>query len=327
MRKNLVLTILVSLALLTIPALAEEEFATIDKVPSGFDVWQTVGSGATGYGFGDDPLPKDFFCPGSEPFKDRISFEGVPVKTEPAGYLGLTDTIIERLDDAVFNEDGLAKTRIQIRALHLEGIDTIKNSCGEWTVKAGLAEEQPVSDMIFNREYSIGGTMHADLWVDVRLVFTHVKTGETREVTRLINLPSAKATPFACSSTCPKPIGVLPVTLGNSAAGKLSVGSISPVIIDIRPTCTTGCICNPERPSQCLPVLPYHEDCNPPPTDPVALALCEQHFTVPPCEIYEVECDDKSLAARLVQLQDLHRKGIINEAPEKALEKQISRER
>jgi hypothetical protein len=135
MRKNLSLLItgLALLAMLAVPAMAQEEFATIKEVPAGFDVWQTVGFGATGYGFADDPIPKDFFCFGSEPFKGRINFEGVPVKTDPANYLGQTDTIIERLDDAVFDDNGLAKTRIQIRALSLAGMSTIKNSCGAFS--------------------------------------------------------------------------------------------------------------------------------------------------------------------------------------------------
>jgi hypothetical protein len=208
----------------------------------------------------------------------------------------------------------------------LAGSTTIKNSCGEWSVKAGLAEEQPVGEMIFNRTYSVGGEAHADLWINARLVFTHTKTGEVLEITRLLNLPTGKKLTFACSKTCPKPVSISigTVAVGGAALGKLSVGTLNPLIIDIRPNdfCSTGCACGQVNGVlQCLPTFPYHETCNPPPIDPVALAKCEKHFTTTPCNLYGVQCEPNTLVAKLAQLQDLYRKGIIHDEPEVALEK------
>ena len=45
-------------------------------------------------------------------FAGRIPFKGVPVATSVPGVLGATDTITQRLDDAVFNRRGVATTRL-----------------------------------------------------------------------------------------------------------------------------------------------------------------------------------------------------------------------
>src|SRR5215813_1469566 len=74
------------------------------RIAPGIDNWQTLGGGATRYNFGEQPIPADFFCVGSEPFRGSVEFEGVPLRTEPADALGTTDTVVERLDTAVFNK-------------------------------------------------------------------------------------------------------------------------------------------------------------------------------------------------------------------------------
>ena len=88
-------------------------------IQSGIDIWRTPGNGTTFVDFLKEPIPAGFFCFKSKPFSGRIVFRGVPIVTGESGALGKTDTIIQRLDDAVFDENGVANTRIQMRALHL----------------------------------------------------------------------------------------------------------------------------------------------------------------------------------------------------------------
>ena len=59
---------------------------------------------------------------------------GVPLASDNP-RLARYDTIVQRLDNSVFNSRGVASTRFQVRALQLEGIQTLKNVCGEYRVQ------------------------------------------------------------------------------------------------------------------------------------------------------------------------------------------------
>ena len=186
------------LVIAAIPAMAERP---IDRVPAGVDYRQTLSSGATAYDFSTNPIPAGFFCAGSAPFKGRVNFEGVPLHTEPAGILGTTDTIIERLSDAVFDDNGTARTLIRGRALNLRGTDTLKTSCGGFKVTANLTDNQPTSPMVFHSEHKYGGTFDAQLRLRVQVNFTNVRTGKKFSLTRDVYLPTVNNTPFAIGKT------------------------------------------------------------------------------------------------------------------------------
>jgi hypothetical protein len=164
------------LAVAAMPVLAAHP---IDRVPAGLDYWQTLSSGATMYDFSDNAIPAGFFCDGSKAFKGRVNFEGVPIHTEPANILGTTDTVIERLDDAVFDDSGTAHTRIRGRVLNLQATDLLSTSCGKFKVTANLTDNQPVSPMVFHSLNQYGGTFDAQLRLRVRINFTNVKTHKT----------------------------------------------------------------------------------------------------------------------------------------------------
>jgi hypothetical protein len=157
---------LFALALLASPVLAT------DVVTSGADVWKT--SEAASYSsFAADPIPADFFCPGSKPFSGSIAMKGAPIATDPPGVLGSSDTVVHRLDDATFDADGVATTRIQLMALSLVGTEPLEVGCAQpYTVAATLAGEQPVTEMRIVRESADGGTFAAPLALNVKLVFT-----------------------------------------------------------------------------------------------------------------------------------------------------------
>src|SRR4051812_14319370 len=87
-----------------------------DVIHNGVDLWMTV-AGFAQTSFASDPLPAGFFCAGSQPFTGKVVFKGVPLAARPAKSLGDIDTVVRRLDDAAFNKQGEATTRIQLLAL------------------------------------------------------------------------------------------------------------------------------------------------------------------------------------------------------------------
>jgi hypothetical protein len=141
----------------------------------------------------------------------------VPVKTKPASALGEADTIIQRLDDAVFTKglpaidrfalrgnDGAVRqvgaaffrgqevstTRIQVKAISFASVQPVKTGCGSFDVKASLAGDQPITRMIIVRDREDGGRFYAPLALNVKLTFTPVAGGAPVEVMRSIRFPA-----------------------------------------------------------------------------------------------------------------------------------------
>jgi hypothetical protein len=142
----------------------------------GIDAFTTVGNGTTFYDFANNPIPAGFFCKRSTPFTGRVTFRGLPLETGTPGALHGADTVIERLDDAVFDALGTAETRIQFRALSLVSMAPIKTACGAFHVYASLVGKQRETTMRINRTEAGGGNFIAPLAVNVRLTFISVKT-------------------------------------------------------------------------------------------------------------------------------------------------------
>lgn len=310
------------------------------SIAPGFDYWQTLGGGATGYAFDTEPLPKGFFCATSEAFDGIVYFEGLPLRTEPSNILGTTDTIVERLDEAAYNHRGYATTRVRVRAMSLAATELLKNSCGQWKVTAGLADRQPVTTMVFHRDNDLGGTFKADLRLRVHMTFTNVATGQTRTVLRTVSMPTVKTTAYAVSPT--------PVDVVNRCAVAIDViekaGSIR--LLDGRATSverpdhslklaattdelrmvnskatavTTGCYCDPVT-KKCLPTYSWHKPCdNPPPGYD-----CEKHFTYTPCQLgYVDQCTTPVATSYEEQLKTLRAMGEIFGDPHALLERQL----
>lgn len=146
-------------------------YAGDDVIEAGVDLWSTAGGELTFTSFASDPIPADFFCAGSAPFDGKLNFRGRPLATEPAGALGAIDTIVHRLDDAAFDADKIARTRIQLLALSLEATEPLETSCGRYEVTAALAGEQPVTEMKIYRTSDEGGVFKAPLDLAVELAF------------------------------------------------------------------------------------------------------------------------------------------------------------
>lgn len=151
--------------------------ASAAQIQNGTDVWHTPGDGTTFADFTREPIPAGFFCPGSSPFAGRIVFQGVPLATAPPGVLGKTDTLLQRLDDAAFDRDGVAVTRLQMLAMQFEGVEPLRNECGAFAVSVVLNGAQPVTEMRIHRVgegdgFGDHGFFESVVGVNVRILFT-----------------------------------------------------------------------------------------------------------------------------------------------------------
>src|SRR5262245_63067549 len=108
MSKRSTLLVLAVLCLAAAPAFAAP------PVLRGIDAWTTVPEG-TYANLVNNPLPAGFLCNEFPGFTGFIYLRGVPLMSDQ-GLLSRTDTIVERLDDAVFNKDGVALTRARVRS-------------------------------------------------------------------------------------------------------------------------------------------------------------------------------------------------------------------
>lgn len=151
-------------------------------IKPGIDVFATVGSGFTYYDFAKNPIPAGFFCDSSATFTGRVALKGLPLETATPGQLRNTDTIIERMDQAVFDTRGNAETRIRFRALSMVSIAPIKTSCGAYHVYITLNGKQPITKMTIHRSEADGGSFRAPLAANVRLTFVPVKGTSPRKL-------------------------------------------------------------------------------------------------------------------------------------------------
>jgi hypothetical protein len=179
-RNRRILAALVCSFLLGLSPLAAD--STIQR---GVDIFATAGNGRTFYDFAQNPIPAGFFCKGSKPFTGRVAFKGLPLTTGTPGQLGNADTVIERLDDAVFDDKGIATTRIQFRALSLVSIAPIKTACGTFHVYVSLRGKQRVTTMDIYRTQDAGGNFVAPLAVNTRVTFIPVKPARNKAARKL----------------------------------------------------------------------------------------------------------------------------------------------
>jgi len=149
--------------------------AAAPVIERGIDVFTTAADGKTSYDFARNPIPAGFFCKSSKPFSGRIQLKGLPLATEIAGQLEGADTVVERLDDAVFDDYGRAMTRIQFRALSLVSIAPLKTSCGAFHTYISLSGKQRVTTMNLQRTQAGGGSFTVPVAVDIRMTFIPVK--------------------------------------------------------------------------------------------------------------------------------------------------------
>lgn len=211
---------IVGMALL-VTCLVAPSFAADRVIQNGIDVWATTNDGSTFVDFAKAPIPAGFFCPNSAPFTGRVAFQGEPIVTDTPGALGIADTIVQRLDDAVFNKRGVAVTRIQFRALSLKSLAPIETACGKFNATARLDGIQPVTRMVIKRDDARGGRFSAPLALNVKVSFQPVDglSGEMLEVPVEMRFPANTDLPWRTKTVPPVPAGfVLVDTDGDRVA-------------------------------------------------------------------------------------------------------------
>jgi hypothetical protein len=149
-------------------------------IERGIDVFTTTANGKTFYDFGANPIPAGFFCKSSEVFTGRVALKGLPLEAD--GDLRGGDTVIERLDDATFDANGVARTRIRFRALSLVSVAPLKTSCGTFHLYVTLDGPQRETGMRIFRTNEQGGTFSATLLGSVRMTFVPVKGRSSRKL-------------------------------------------------------------------------------------------------------------------------------------------------
>jgi hypothetical protein len=206
---------------LLVSGIATSAFAADRVIQNGIDVWMTKGDGSTFIDFAKTPIPAGFFCSSSAAFTGRVAFEGEPVVTGTPGALGATDTIVQRLDDAVFNKRGVAVTRTQIRALSLKSMAPLETACGKFSATMRLDGVQPITQMVITRENKDGGRFSGPLWVNVKVSFTPVGrvSSEVLELPVEVRFPTNANYPWRSKAVAPVPAGfVLVDTDGDRVA-------------------------------------------------------------------------------------------------------------
>lgn len=184
---------------LAVVLLASSNPLAADPVPvikRGIDAFTTTANGKTFFDFAHNPIPAGFFCNESTAFTGRVTFKGLPVETAVPGQLRGADTVVERLDDALFNAQGTAVTRVRFRALSLVSITPLRTACGNFHVYVSLAGEQRVTTMSIHRTEKGGGSFVAPLAVNARLTFIPVKPMKGKgsrklEITQRVTFPAA----------------------------------------------------------------------------------------------------------------------------------------
>jgi hypothetical protein len=165
-KRSILLVVLATLCLAAAPAFAAQPLLR------GTDAWTTVPEG-TYANLVNNPLPAGFLCNEFPGLTGYIYLRGVPIMSDQ-GLLSRTDTIIQRLDDAAFDKNGVALTRARVLALQLTGVETLKTVCGEFKVDVTLDGEQPLSTMRILRDNNKGGRYMVPLAVNTKIIFTRV---------------------------------------------------------------------------------------------------------------------------------------------------------
>lgn len=174
------------LAALVVVVLASlSPLAAAPAIHRGVDTFTTLPDGNTFYDFAQQPIPAGFFCAKSEPFSGRVALRGLPLATAGARQLNGADTVIERLNDAVFDARGVAVTRVRFKALSLVSIAPIETKCGAFHVYVSLAGKQRQTVMRISRTSEKGGTFEAPLAVNARMTFIPVERGAADKARKL----------------------------------------------------------------------------------------------------------------------------------------------
>jgi hypothetical protein len=165
-------------ALLAIPVLAQP------TINPGSVLLSTPAGAGTQVDFAGNPIPADFFCPGSAPFTGTVPLQGVPLATNPPGIAGGTDTLVEHQGPAVFI-NGTTNIQAILVAMHLASVNNLQIVCGDgtvtnWRVDVCACGPQAATNISVQIDPACKtcGTANGVLPINVCLTFTEVNTGQ-----------------------------------------------------------------------------------------------------------------------------------------------------
>jgi hypothetical protein len=230
--------VLSALCLVVLASLAgcnscHKQVAEVGPVTPGVDAFQTATTPgkATGVDFAANPLPADFFCPGSPAFNGHVDLQGAPLATNPPGVAGQSDTLVERLKEASF-DGGPVTVPVRVRALRLTSVSPLSITCTSgatnWRLDVCECGDQPSTDIEVRVDEKCGcGHFDGGLKIKTCLRFTNladntVKGPITQEVSlKIHDMP-----------WCPKPVnGALqiggPFTVKDCDGNEVSVRGTS----------------------------------------------------------------------------------------------------
>ncbi len=138
-------------------------------IPAGVDCFKTD-CGRTGASFCDNPIPADFFFPGSQPFTGVVQLRGAQ---------GFQDTQVRRLQQTMLTNPGEQATiPIELVQLSLVSCSPITVTPGPtfWDVSVDVSQllPPPTTQMTIRKTHANGGTFESTLSVLPRFTFTEV---------------------------------------------------------------------------------------------------------------------------------------------------------
>jgi hypothetical protein len=149
--------------LLALASVAAVLGATAQVINPGNDFWTTPSNGQTYFTFPSGDVESLCGAIPSSTWDHKLVLQGTPLGN-PA-----YDTVVARLDPAVFDSTGTATTRVQVKALAFGSSAPLATPCGTLTWTAGLAGAQGITSMTLHRTSATGGYFNADLSVAVEL--------------------------------------------------------------------------------------------------------------------------------------------------------------
>jgi len=208
-------------------------------VPPGNDCFNTE-CGRTLFDFCNDPIPADFFAPGSEPFTGIIVLGGQDD--------GLPDTVVRRFDALLL--DGPPETiPIELVQLSLSSCEPIMVTSNQapatlWRVDVGLSPTPvPPGSMTVAKQHPNGGVFTAEFNVLPRFTFTEV--GNTNNV-RVLDTGAEGKPPELLITVGGEPwVHQLSPTMEHSPCGVNFVPGVSQNPQTLEQCCTETCHANP----------------------------------------------------------------------------------
>ena len=143
--------------------------AAAQVIPAGNDFWVTPANGQTVFTFPDGDVESLCGLAPVSGWDHKISLRGVPAAGSDF------DTVVRRIDNAVFDATGNASTRIVLQHLAFASVNVHATPCGEINWQVGNFGRQAVTMMKLRRLTQQGGIFSADIAVSVEFKAIDIK--------------------------------------------------------------------------------------------------------------------------------------------------------